>query len=265
MAYSGELVHLDDYYEAADKLAGSFGRTDQFTTGITALDAYLGGGYGVEDGYEIMVVFGETGVGKSTLTMNLIATEAVKGTKIGYMILEDDVRHSVLRLRNIVGDEGMSQIKAHHSIRVVPKEMLKTMWKLDEILKWIRINAEQGVKLFVIDHLQFIFENAVEEAKNEWHQQRKFMRDLNSLLDEVHATVIIVSHVNKGTDKDKGLNRIIGSSGIAGAASKIIGIFREQSGNGLEVQLLKSRHTDDNKGPIYLDRRGYKFVVRSSS
>jgi KaiC/GvpD/RAD55 family RecA-like ATPase len=55
------------------------------------LDDYLKGGYGRRDGYEIVLLYGPTGVGKSTVALNFLAAPIRDGTKIGLLVLEDDM------------------------------------------------------------------------------------------------------------------------------------------------------------------------------
>src|SRR5690606_12883671 len=90
MAISKEIVYLRDYEEDAQRLKSSYGRTELYSTGVLDLDRYLGGGYGRKDGYEIVVLFGDTGIGKSLVGLNLLRSPLERGSSIGIMALEDD-------------------------------------------------------------------------------------------------------------------------------------------------------------------------------
>src|SRR5688572_3805725 len=102
--FSKRVVYAKDYIELALKAKETFGRTDRHSTGVRALDDYLFGGYGRRDNWEILVLHGPYGLGKSTIALNFLAAPILAGAKVGIMALEDDPATVVLRLGMALND-----------------------------------------------------------------------------------------------------------------------------------------------------------------
>src|SRR5688572_24468295 len=85
-----EIVFLTDFDEETDKLEAYYGQTNRYSFGVPGLDEYFRGGYGRPNGYEIVVLFGPTGIGKSSVALNMVVQPILKGAKIGLLMLEDD-------------------------------------------------------------------------------------------------------------------------------------------------------------------------------
>lgn len=102
-----------------------------------------------------------------------------------------------------------------------------------------------GTKLFALDHLNFMFENE-EQVKNEIARVRVVMRLLSQFVMNHKATVFVVSHINRQkTEGLLGLERIYGSTSIAGAATKVLALNEvpNVSPRQIDIQMLKSRYT----------------------
>ena len=255
---SKKIEYLSDYAEEARLRKDNFGKTNKHSTGLYGLDAYLGHGYGNRDGYEIITVFGETGVGKSTFALNMIAYEMVNGTKTGLMILEDDMPDVYNRIQSIVGERGMKDIKKNKNVDIIPQEMLENLWTFSMILSWIDDKVtERGIELFLIDHINFVFDNAdIENPKKEMAEQRKFMRDLQLLCRKRKITVILISHTAKG--ESQGMAKVYGTTAIIQVSTKVIGV-KPGDGQQLIVQLYKTRFTRRQDGEWILNRTGLKL------
>jgi predicted ATP-dependent serine protease len=231
--------------DAAKAEMDSWGKTDLYSTGDQILDEYLGnsftGGYGRKDGYEILTIFGDTGMNKSTFATSIILDPASKGTQIAYFALEDDPKDVVRRIL-IMCD--MNEEKARtitNNILFMPESDGYTLDSMAEAIEKIF----DVVDIIVIDPLQFIFEASVaEKGETEFNRQRLFMRKMNNLMKHTNKTLIIVSHTGKGGGKDArtGVDRIIGSSAVAQVSTKVIEINRKE--DGLQgIRLWKSRFT----------------------
>lgn len=231
--------------DAAKAEMDSWGKTDLYSTGDQILDEYLGnsftGGYGRKDGYEILTIFGDTGMNKSTFATSIILDPASKGTQIAYFALEDDPKDVVRRIL-IMCD--MNEEKARtitNNILFMPESDGYTLDSMAEAIEKIF----DVVDIIVIDPLQFIFEASVaEKGETEFNRQRLFMRKMNNLMKHTNKTLIIVSHTGKGGGKDArtGVDRIIGSSAVAQVSTKVIEINRKE--DGLQgIRLWKTRFT----------------------
>lgn len=231
--------------DAAKAEMDSWGKTDLYSTGDQILDEYLGnsftGGYGRKDGYEIITIFGDTGMNKSTFATSMILDPASKGTQIAYFALEDDPKDVVRRIM-IQCDMNEERVrKITNSILFMPESDGYTLDAMAEAIEKIF----DMVDIIVIDPLQFIFEASVaEKGETEFNRQRLFMRRMNNLMKHTNKTLIIVSHTGKGGGKDArtGVDRIIGSSAVAQVSTKVIEINRKE--DGLQgIRLWKTRFT----------------------
>jgi predicted ATP-dependent serine protease len=211
------------------------------------LDRYLGGGYGRKDGYEIVLLYGDTGVGKSTVGLNFLEQPIKNGARIGLLVLEDDGADVYIRLSNILGAEGTKNyIMGGDSIHFMPQEDLVKSWNLDDLLKLIEEwFVERKIDVILLDHLQFAFEGAESiKGENEYISQRIFMQRLNQLMKRIKKTIILVSHVNKQAGV-KGMAKIVGSGAIAQASTKVIEVAEDtdMGAGALMIWLRKSRFT----------------------
>lgn len=223
----------------------SWGKTDLYSTGDQILDEYLGnsftGGYGRRDGYEIITIFGDTGMNKSTFATSMILDPASKGTQIAYFALEDDPKDVVRRIMIQCDMDEEKVKKITNNILFMPESDGYTLDAMAEAIEKIFDVAD----IVVIDPLQFIFEASVaEKGETEFNRQRLFMRKMNNLMKHTNKTLIIVSHTGKGGGKDArtGVDRIIGSSAVAQVSTKVIEINRKE--DGLQgIRLWKTRFT----------------------
>lgn len=228
----------------AKKAGEEWGKTDLYSTGDPILDEYLGnsskGGYGRKSAYEIITIFGDTGMNKSTFCSSIIINPASKGVPIAYFALEDDPKDVVSRLMRQCKDEEELD-KVLENVMFMPENDGYTLDMMAEAIESVFKVAD----IVVIDPLQFIFEASVtERGETEFNRQRLFMRKMNNVMKHTNKTLIIVSHTSKGGGKDgkQGVDKIIGSSAVAQVSTKVIEINRKEDGlHG--IRLWKTRFT----------------------
>lgn len=244
MSLTKRQVHLGDFFEEAQRIRGAYGKTELYSTGHSGLNDYLGGGFGREDNYEIVLLYGPTGVGKSTVALNLITPAIEDGKKVGLLILEDEMVDVSLRLAHILPKDKYLEANQSGLVLCLPPDALVKSWKLDDLLEYIEgwfIN--QGVDIILLDHLQFAFEGAESiKGENEWTAQRVFMQKLNFLMKRAKKTIILVSHVNKASGS-RGMDKIVGSGAISQAATKVIEVSEDKVPDTIRLNLQKSRFT----------------------
>lgn len=244
MGLSKQVVYIGDFYEKAQSIKAHWGRTDLYSTGQSVLDDYFEGGYGRKDGYEIVLLYGPTGVGKSTVALNFLAPAIRDGIKVGLLVLEDDMADVSNRFSEIFTRSEYAKMNAANNVRCLPEDEMTKSWNLDDLLTYIKNWFDTGVEIILLDHLQFAFENAdLTKGENEYIAQRIFMRKLNFLMKQCKKTIILVSHVNKMAGA-KGMNQIVGSSAISQAATKVISVTEAKGmENTIYLELQKSRFT----------------------
>lgn len=245
MPLSKRIVYLKDFAAEAEKLRKSWGSTRLYSTGHDKLDDYLGGGFGRPDGYEIVLMYGDTGIGKSTVGLNFLKNPIEDGYKVGLLVLEDDGADVFIRLSNILGPIGSKKyIMEGDGIHFMPQEDLVKSWNLEDLLDMVEDwFVERKLDIIFLDHLQFAFEGAESiRGENEYIAQRIFMQKLNQLMKRVKKTIILISHVNKAHGA-KGMNKIVGSGSIAQAGTKVIEVSEGEGEDGLHLFLRKTRFT----------------------
>jgi predicted ATP-dependent serine protease len=243
MPLSKQKVFIGDFEERARIAEKNWGRTDLYSTGQPVLDRYFSGGFGRKNGYEIVLMYGQTGVGKSTVALNFMADAIRSGVKVGMLVLEDDMTDVSNRLKHILGDTDYAKMNTTDNVRCLPEDAMNKKWNLPDLIEYIGAWYSDGIDLILLDHLQFAFENAESiKGENEWNAQRIFMQDLNQLMKRVQKTVILISHMNKANGS-KGMDRIVGSGSLAQAATKVIEIMDGDVPGTIELQLRKSRFT----------------------
>lgn len=244
MAITKQIVYIGDFYDKAQEMKQHWGKTTLYTTGSRDLDHYFGGGFGRQKGYEIVLLYGDTGIGKSTVALNWLAPAIKAGVKVGLLVLEDDMADVSNRLAAILSPQEYAEMNNRNNVRCLPEDALTRSWKLPDLLEYIEAWFNDGVDLILLDHIQFAFENAESiKGENEYIAQRVFMRSLNQLMKRVNKTIILISHINKA-GMAKGMNKIVGSSSIAQASTKVIEVSGEKDWeNALRFQLWKSRFT----------------------
>jgi predicted ATP-dependent serine protease len=238
-----EIVYLRDFAEEAERLKKDYGYTKAFSTGVSMLDDYLGGGYGRNHGYEIVLLFGPPKIGKSSVALNFLKMPILSGQRVGILTLEDAGEDVYNRIRDILGDEAMKRlIMSTDTVHMMPPEDLLKSWKLIELVDMIEDwFTNRNLDVILLDHLQFAFEGAESiKGENEYVSQRVFMQKLNQLMKKLKKTIILVSHVSKDA-RSAGSNKVYGSSAIAQVCTKNIEINR--SGDSVTMRLWGSRFT----------------------
>lgn len=186
------------------------------------------------NGYEMILIYGDTGVGKSLVGLNMMLDPIFKGVNTGLMILEDDPADVVNRLR--VMTDG--RIDQQDNVFFVDGQTsgYSLEQAMDVIEKWFEI-----CDVIFLDHLEYLFAGAVGESeRNEFQRQAAWMRHLNSLMKRTNKTLVMIQHINKS--QGTGMSRVKGSGAFVQTCTKVIEVQRTEAGN-WSINLEKSRFT----------------------
>jgi len=267
-----QIAKAESVYNFHDRAVirmAEWGRSERFPTGWTQFDEYLYGGFGMRSDGELVVIAGDTKIGKSTLVANIALRLANSGAKVHYMSLENSYDQTYGMLWKVAGtgDEGLFDYK--DIITFPPEELIfgEEAWSADTLIDHMEFQSDaRGTDVFVLDHLNFMFENE-EQLGNEINRVRVVMRKLSRFAVKHKATIICISHMNKGgigaSNSRPSVDRIYGSAGIAGAATKILLLHKPEQQNPeqkiIEVQLARSRHTKDRDESFQFDATTTKW------
>jgi DNA repair protein RadA/Sms len=149
----------------------------RLATGITELDRVLGGG--LVPG-SLLLIGGEPGIGKSTLTLQVCQQLAAAGTKVLYVTGEESQEQVRLRAERL--SAGSDSIYVHCEI------------DLDAILG---AAEELAPGLLVVDSIQTMFRSSLTSAPGSVGQVRECTAELLRLAKSRTITTFIVGHVTK--------------------------------------------------------------------
>lgn len=149
----------------------------RMTTGSQELDRVLGGG--IIPGSMVLIV-GDPGIGKSSLTLKVCANEAAMGRKVLYVTGEESVRQVRMRADRLAA--------VQEGLLVVSETNLEHIGQHVEQLK---------PELLVVDSIQTVFRPDVQSAPGSVSQVRECAVELLRLAKTNGIAVFVVGHVTK--------------------------------------------------------------------
>jgi DNA repair protein RadA/Sms len=163
-----EPVMIKDLEALAPERTGS---------GIAELDRVLGGGL-VKGSF--LLIGGEPGIGKSTLTLQICSTMAARGEKVLYVSGEESTHQIRLRAKRLGAETGTSYLLAETEL----ESIVASIEKLDP-------------SLLVVDSIQSIYKSSLSGAPGSVGQVRESAADLLRLAKGDGLTTFLVGHVTK--------------------------------------------------------------------
>ena len=235
--------------------------TDKYSFGDPIIDAYMGGGWGRHDAYEVICVFGGTGMNKSTLVSQMVISPAAKGDRVAYLALEDELEDVLIRMYRQLEPTGLiAQKKLDTVLRNIDFFPENSGYSLSALLEVIE-DLLKTYAVVVIDPIQFAFEaSIVDKGDTEWNRQRIFIQKLIAITKKAKKPVIFVSHTNKtiynnrgggALDANAALGATQGSGSLPQGATKAVFINRDS--NGIRtLSLAKTRFTQNRYVPLQI-------------
>lgn len=172
------------------------------------------------------------------------------------------MKNTIARLEKMI-DPGIFQ---QADKLIFTEEDVREIYTIEDALDFIEYLYEvENVELVVLDHLQFLQEsidrNGLKVDEN--NLSRILMRKMNRMMKLNQKTLILVSHVNKRSEKDSELlDMIIGSSAIVQASTKVLYLSKDEN-NDLNLQLIKSRYTKRQDEPLIFEYDDNTLEVRA--
>lgn len=211
-------------------------KTDKYSFGDAMIDEYCGGGWGRHDAYGIVCVFGGTGMNKSTLVSQMAISPALKGDKVAYLALEDEIEDVVARMdKQMDAQSGLQNEQkfkeAMMNIHFFPENHGYSLSELVKTCKELFVVYD----VVIIDPIQFVFESSIiERGETEWNRQRVFVNELQAVVKEAKKTLVFVSHTNKSAYNKKeeisAEGQMQGAGALPQICTKIIQISRDSDG-----------------------------------
>jgi hypothetical protein len=194
----------------------------------------------------ITVLAGDPGLGKSLLTISLVA-QLTRGDLSGWfsaalMLTAEDSLASVVRPRLEAAGADLDLVH----FGAICRDKVETPILLPDNVKELRaLVLAKRARLVVVDPLMAHLPVQV----NSWKDQmvRQALAPLHGLAEETGAAVLVVAHLNKGQGTDP-LYRLGGSIGIPAAARSVLLLGRDPDDPNGNRRVLA--HAKSNLGPL---------------
>jgi len=212
-------------------------------TGIHAFDADSGG---LKDG-TMIVIAGETGMGKSTIAINFANTALKLGMGVALFSLEmaaDEIADMLVSMncdvnRNAFNtgyfaDTDIERITAktvelsQYPLYIDDAPMMNAKQIRHRVMQ---LKAEDKIRLVIVDYAQIVSPENQQEPREQ--QVAKIARELRALAKEARLPVVVLSQLN-----DEGKLR---ESRVLAHEAHIVGQVQPTDTGGLQLRLYKGR------------------------
>ena len=106
---------------------------------------------------------------------------------------------------------------------------------VDQIESYLREDPDIGI--VVIDVFQIIRTTAKSNKETEYEHAYRDITPLNDLAQKHHIAIILVCHDRKAVDPDDPFSNILGSTGLQGAATQMMVMFRKKKDDPIHISV----------------------------
>lgn len=99
------------------------------------------------------------------------------------------------------------------------------------------LEQDPNIGIVVIDVFQLIRTGAKSQKETEYEHAYRDIKPLNELAQKYHISIILVCHDRKAVDPDDPFSNILGSTGLQGAASQMIVMFRRKKDDPIHISI----------------------------
>lgn len=250
-------------------------------------------------GWQLILIWGTTGTGKSTLVNQICANVSEQGFRVARYSLEDRIQEKVkeeiyFRIGRIRKQGGQNNYPwsefernniqsatyneerklAIEEYRRVNKNIIdlshNKLVSIDELEHLMEKEVEKGCKIFCIDHLHY-FDMGTDDKRHDLMIQR-VMQKINEIARKNNIAVIILAHYKKIGNNKPTNDDFKDSAAISQIANKVIHITRDKelppNDNGeFETEFVISK----NRSPMgtwvitwYFNQSTYEYDFKKS-
>ena len=99
------------------------------------------------------------------------------------------------------------------------------------------MQEDPGIGVVVIDVFQIIRSPSKNFKESEYEHAYRDITPLNELAQRYHISIVLVCHDRKAVDPDDPFSNILGSSGLQGAATQMIVMFKKKKNDPIHVSV----------------------------
>lgn len=227
---------LSEVIESANKPKN---KTQSLTTGFPSVDSgYLGGGL---IGGRVYILAARPGVGKSSIALNLAATNALNGFNVLFFSLEQsasDLTTKVIAGLSSVGhgnieagklnadqwqriDKGVSQL-SNCKGKFFLSDKVKSVEHLTSVVK--KLHKTHGLHLVIIDYIQLIPSTIKGQIREQ--EVSAISRSIKLLSMSENLPIMALSQLNRGATGEPVLSQLRESGAIEQDADTVMFIYR---------------------------------------
>ncbi len=219
---------------------------------------------------ELLTVAAGSGVGKSSFCRHIALDLLNKDFKVGYIALEESIKRTALGIMGValkkplhLTREGIDETRLQETFKSTVGNGNFYLYNhfgstaSDNLISKIRYLAKAcNVDFVVLDHLHMALSSVGDDTTND---ERKLIdytvSKLRSLVEETGIGLILVSHLRRSTEGDKGfedgkqvtLSSLRGSQAIAQLSDLVISMSRDLKSekNIADIYILKNRFSGE--------------------
>jgi len=219
---------------------------------------------------ELVTITAGSGVGKSSFCRHVALHLLKENYSVGYIALEEKPKRSILGIMGIdlqkplhLTREGVNEQQLENTFKSIIGNGKLYLYNhfgyssSDNLLSKIRYMAKGcGVDYVILDHLHMALSALGDEHTND---ERKlidyFVSKLRTLVEETGIGLILVSHLSRAKDGNKGyedglqvsMNSLRGSASIAQLSDMVLSLSRnlQDDNNIAQVNVLKNRFSGE--------------------
>lgn len=205
----------------------------------------------------LVTISGKTGVGKSTVLMNMLVHHANLGKPVLLISLENELFFTIQRLLEIKYSKKYTDFTKEEWINI-KKEMVEYPFYIDVsmdsyTMPKIKKITEQAKSLYGIDFLGFDHIGFIPQ-RNDTKEISTMVRDFKLLSRSTRTVIYMVSHVRRQINQNDYINsdELKGSSSIAQDSDIVLFVVDTKAG--MEISIDKARMSKSHlRIPILFD------------
>ena len=177
----------------------------------------------------------------STLYLDLETSEAIQKKRLVKILQGEQVPTNFYldTETDAIGDGFMEQIEAY-------------------------LQEDPNIGIVVVDVFQIIRSPLKNYKESEYAHAYRDITPLNELAQKYHISIILVCHDRKAVDPDDPFSNILGSTGLQGAASQMIVMFKRKKDDPIHIS-IKGKTIDGLPDlDVALDNAQWKIVEQGS-
>lgn len=106
---------------------------------------------------------------------------------------------------------------------------------IDQIEDYMK--QDPGIGLVIIDVFQLVRTKASSNKETEYEHAYRDIKPLNEVAQKHHISIVLVCHDRKSVDPDDPFSNILGSTGLQGAATQMIVMFKKKKDDPIHISI----------------------------